>query len=338
MKILFNTYSAAMQTPGGGEIVLMKLKEHLERFPDIQIDLFDMWKHKFSDYDLIHEFTTFNWELWYHYRTLKIPLVVTPTMFPVNSIWAKAKIMASYNIKRIAQHRWQPYCQRSALSIPDLYLPTTKLEWDRILYAHGPLTSKHQVLANGVDDLEFTSSLTPTLPFTDYVLFVGNISPVKRLDALITSCSLLQLPLVIVGGPHPEHNLYAKKCQMNSNDKTIFIGPLPTGSPQLVGLIKHARVVAISSSFETCSLVGLEAGVLGRPLVMTKRGGTTEIFGPHAHYHDPQQPHELGLAIKKAWEMNGNAMALRQHIRENYLWESIAAKVHKYYRDVLSGR
>ena len=55
MKILFNTYYHAFQNPGGGEIVLLKTMEALQR-KGIQVELFNKWKTNLREYDLIHNF------------------------------------------------------------------------------------------------------------------------------------------------------------------------------------------------------------------------------------------------------------------------------------------
>ena len=55
MKVAFLTYPAAFQNIGGGEILLLKLKEYLEK-EGVQADLFDIWKSKIENYDFIHVF------------------------------------------------------------------------------------------------------------------------------------------------------------------------------------------------------------------------------------------------------------------------------------------
>ena len=55
MKVAFFTYPSAFQNPGGGEVQLEKTREYLLK-AGISVDLFDPWRARIADYDLLHVF------------------------------------------------------------------------------------------------------------------------------------------------------------------------------------------------------------------------------------------------------------------------------------------
>ncbi len=55
MKIAFYVYPTAFQSPGGGEVLLLKTKEYLEK-EGVSVKLFDPWNDKLTDFDIFHVF------------------------------------------------------------------------------------------------------------------------------------------------------------------------------------------------------------------------------------------------------------------------------------------
>ena len=55
MKVCFYVYPSAFQNPGGGEILLLKTKEYLEK-AGVEVRLFDMCHDRFQEGDLLHVF------------------------------------------------------------------------------------------------------------------------------------------------------------------------------------------------------------------------------------------------------------------------------------------
>src|SRR3990167_5426594 len=53
--IYLYAYPSAFQNPGGGETLLLKTKEYLEKM-GVEIKLFDLWTDRFKEGDLLHVF------------------------------------------------------------------------------------------------------------------------------------------------------------------------------------------------------------------------------------------------------------------------------------------
>ena len=82
MKILFNTYPAAFQTPGGGEVQLLQYEKYISKL-GLEVTLFDQWNPNLKSFDLVHFFSCMpGSENFLHYiKLLGIPLIVSPNLW-----------------------------------------------------------------------------------------------------------------------------------------------------------------------------------------------------------------------------------------------------------------
>lgn len=335
MKILFNTYPFAFQSPGGGEVVLLKLMHALKK-KGVEVDLFNQWETKIINYDIIHHFATLDFPVFQNYKNANIPLVITPTIWPR----ASKKSIIQYKLKRLIKKILSPkmFDLADAFNCADIILPTTKLELKRIKDYYN-IKTEMAVVSNGVDlpaAPNNNSEIAKNLNLSKYFLFVGNISPVKNLHKIIEICEEMQYHLIIVGAKKEEYASYYGTCKNLAQKHTHFIGALDNNSSQLNDLYYHAHAVVIPSEFETCSLVGLEAAIRGKEVLITKHGGTTEVFENRVTYIDPNNLNDLKDCLKQCFAkpMNKNE-SLSLFTQDNYSWDAIAEKVLRFYNLLL---
>jgi len=55
LKVAFYVYPTAFQSPGGGEIQLLKTKQYLEN-EGVEVKLFDQWTDRLESFDVFHLF------------------------------------------------------------------------------------------------------------------------------------------------------------------------------------------------------------------------------------------------------------------------------------------
>lgn len=332
MKILFNTYPLAFQNPGGGEVIIQKLYHHLKERKGVTVDFFNQWAHHLSDYDIIHHFSSLDWQIWDYYSTLSNKFVLTPTLWPATSATDHLK----HFFQRSLNSRWGTkanYDLQEMMNRADRLLPTTQLEAQRIHSIYKIPREKMNVVANGID-----LPLIVKEKFTrSYALFVGQIRPNKNLDIIIKACLQENLPLKIVGGVSPEYQSYWSYCQSLFNAGVEYLGRIENNSPLFNALIADAYCTIVASDRETCSIVGLESGARGTPVIMTSVGGTREIFADQVEYITPKSLSSLTAAIQKIqhWDQK-RAKALSHFITSRYGWDTIADQVMAVYREVLN--
>src|SRR3989344_2524210 len=114
MKVLMNTMPTAFQAIGGGGIVAIKTAEYLEKLK-VKVKLFDYWKDKISDYDILHNVGTAR----VCYDTInsayaqKVPIALTTIYdFHKLSYIIKSAIPLKTKAKQIAYNLVNKYFQK----------------------------------------------------------------------------------------------------------------------------------------------------------------------------------------------------------------------------------
>lgn len=178
-------------------------------------------------------------------------------------------------------------------------------------------TVKNQILANYASvpperiipipeapDLAFRASAhvkksRTTLELPDkYLLFVGNAYPHKNLQVLLSAHRLLKDPtlhLVIVSKISP----FLSRTLAPYEPRTLHLLPELTDA-ELVTVYRQARLLVTPSLMEGYGLVGLEALMLGIPVLASNIPVYREVYGNHVTYFDPHSPADLSAALKQA--------------------------------------
>ena len=73
------------------------------------------------------------------------------------------------------------------------------------------------------------------------------------------------------------------------------------------------------------------AAVHGANVVITKFGGATDYFGPHAFYVNPYDVDNIRETLVRAWQSPPSTV-LRRHIADNLTWDHSAQRLSELYR------
>src|SRR3990167_6890604 len=155
MKIAFFTYPSAFQNVGGGEILLLKLREYLIK-QGVEVDLFDSWNASIQNYDWLHVFGSVKdcLGLVQVARKRKVRVAITPllwsdvrrALFTHGSLLTKADFLVRHGIKWF----WPafPSARRQLLTLSDVIFQNSEIEKRQIgrLFAINP--SKMRVVPN----------------------------------------------------------------------------------------------------------------------------------------------------------------------------------------------
>jgi len=323
MKIFFNTYSAAFQCPGGGEIQLLKSKEALERRGH-EVVLFNQWEHSLEDADVLHHFSVqggaYNICVYAHGNN--IPLVVSPIL------WLGEHI-AEYPMGEIG----------FTLSLADVICPNSRAEVERFLPHIHVSEDKYHVTHNGVDTTFFDpvsadifiSHFGIEQPF---VLCVGNIENRKNQSVLLEAASISGVHVVLVGNIRDAQ--YYRNLENRFYGKFSYLGYLEHDSEMLRSAYSACSVFALPSLLETPGLAALEAAAAGVPLVITREGCTAEYFGTNAFYVDPASPHDVAEKLVLAIKSNTRDL-LKEHVRQ-FSWDRVAEELEQAYLKAQSAK
>lgn len=184
-------------------------------------------------------------------------------------------------------------------------------------------------------------------PWELLIVFYGRLVYEKGPDSVIRAFAMLlnkinNAKLVIVGdGPMREY-LMNLANQLSLGSKVYFVGRV--SDDELYSIIAHSNLVILPSRYEPFGISALEAMALGKPLIVTNRGGPTD-FVRHMENGilvNPDNPSEIAYYAEEVLKDESLARRLGTNARETivkgYTWDIIAKKTYDVYRAVLEER
>ncbi len=332
MKVAFFTYSSAFQNVGGGEIQLLKTKEYLEK-AGVSIDLFDMWKSRIENYDVLHVFSSLP-ECLGLIQVAKAKKVKVVTSSVLWSDFRSHPLRSS--LKWICPSF--PSERRKVLNASDRILPNSEAEKMQITRFFAIPSGKIHVVHNAVDAV--FADAEPSLFRAKYgpepfILSVGRIEPRKNQLNLIRAVKKAgKHRLVLIGSPVSGHEDYYKKCLEEGANFTTFIQTVLHTDTILKSAYAACELFVLPARFETPGLAALEAALAGAKLLVTKGGSTKEYFKDHASYLDPSDVTRMAEKINEAL-VRPKDQALKDHVLNNYTWDRAARETIACYKEVL---
>lgn len=204
-------------------------------------------------------------------------------------------------------------------------------------------TSKIRIVHNGVDDEVYGKPITHRVRdlfskeygISDYVLSVGRLEPKKNQLRLVQACCKLDIPCVLIGRQYDSH--YSRKVLDMLKQSKIehrHVEFLKSDSDMLVSAYLNARVVALVSTHEISPLVTLEAGSLGRTVLVTKTGGAIEYLKDLAYYVNPESQQDVVAKLEEAWDNPFNDTRVREYVLKNFTWSKAAERLSQIYQEI----
>ena len=215
---------------------------------------------------------------------------------------------------------------------------------------YGVTSDKIVVIPNGINLDEVTSQDTCGfrkrygLEDTKFLLFVGRLSPIKGPDLLLRAfCKLKDAfpayGLVFAGpdgGMLSELKKIASECDLG--ERAHFVGYL--GGEEKFQAYREADLLVIPSRQEAMSIVVLEAGSVGTPVLLTDRCGFSDIsdIGGGLVVSACAEGLEKGLAelLSDRAKLQSMGSELMRYTREKFSWDVIVNSYRRLYDQLLA--
>jgi glycosyltransferase involved in cell wall biosynthesis len=207
----------------------------------------------------------------------------------------------------------------------------------RRIFANARNTAGRLAKYNGLqaEALYHPPQLAPRLvsgPYGDYVLSVGRIESVKRVDLIIRAMAAVDpgVRLVVAGDGTQRLNAERAAEQAGVADRVSFLGSV--GDDHLVGLYAGALAVVYPPFDEDFGYVTLEAFLARKPVVTcADSGGPNEfvVDGVNGFVCAPQ-PDELAAAVNRLAADRGHAAALGEAghaVASLITWDGVIEKL-----------
>jgi glycosyltransferase involved in cell wall biosynthesis len=342
MNVLMIAQQSIALVAGGPYIQVQQTARYL---PDngVSVRFFNPWEPiRREDFDLAHVFgaNIMTYDIAVRLEHFGIPFVVSSIFFTSHppSFVRMARNLEMMT-RRVYSGIWTDYGLSSAVCAKGrLVLPNSTAEAEQVEKGLGIERSKIRVVPNGVEDRFDQADPEPFVRaygVRDFVLNVGHIgSPRKNVLAFIRAMKKVDAPAVIIGKVH--RNAYAEQClrEASENPRITIIDGLPNDSPMLASAYAACNTFALPSMYETPGIAALEAALAGAKIVITKHGGTVDYFQDMATYVEPTDVDAIARAITRTLEA-APSPALRQRMRDEYLWQRVSEKTAEAYREAL---
>jgi glycosyltransferase involved in cell wall biosynthesis len=153
----------------------------------------------------------------------------------------------------------------------------------------------------------------------DHVLFVGRLSPEKRVSTLLAAWTRIRqrIPLVIIGGGSDRPQLEREAVRENLDIR--FHGQMPR--QQTLAAIRQARFLVFPSEwYETFAVTIAEAFACGVPVICSRLGAMQEIVedGRTGLHFTPGDADDLAEKVDWAWNHPERMQSMAKEARKEY--------------------
>lgn len=363
MRVLFQSRSTLFSVPGGDTIQLTSTAESL-RSLGVRVDISTDLTPPLEGYDLVHLFNLMRpqevylqavnakrqgrrvalstiYGLYTEYERKArpgLPGFVSRHVSPwqVERLKVVARVITNgeigYGSLLVAGLGYKNLCGRVA-EMTDVFLPNSNSEMQRVHADFGQSRGKpFVVVPNAVNDKIFDPGkvIVPNSLrcFEGCAISAARIEGRKCQLDLVRAVKDLDVDLILIGNPAPNHTAYFDAIKREANSRIHFV-PQVTHI-ELAQYYAAAKVHALVSWMETPGLSSLEAGAMGCNLVITEKGDTRDYFGDDAYYCDPESIDSIRSALSAALSAPANPQ-LQARIRSEYTWEKAAQMTLKGY-------
>lgn len=193
-----------------------------------------------------------------------------------------------YTLKRFGYNQ---VIKNTLIKSSDIIVPSNSVKNDILSMFTKVKPERIRPIAEAPDEIFRAQNLQPIthdLP-SKYILFVGNAYPHKNLPVLLEAMkSLSSYELVIVAKSTP----FLSRALAPYDQTRIHL--LQNLSDQnLVSVYKQASLLVTPSLMEGYGLVGLEALMVGTPVVASNIAVYREVYGDKVTYFDPRSSSDL---------------------------------------------
>lgn len=300
---------------------------------------FSLIKKLVKDTDIVHimgHWTILNILVYSAIRKYKKPYVVCP-----------AGSLPLYGRSLLIKNIYNKIIGNRIIRNANGWIAVTKSELPHY-QNYGILASLVKIIPNGIDINNFPEvdvdkyKLKYNLPNAPFILFMGRLNPIKGPDLLLEAFikiqeHLLNYHLIFVG---PDGGLLNELIQRSKesgiNNRIHFLGFLD--GMDKVAAYKSSTLLVVPSRQEAMSIVAIESGICGTPVLITDQCGFDEIKKIDPNWVVPASVSGLANGmmevLKNIDSLNMKKNKIVNFVYDNYTWQSLIPTYINFYKNI----
>lgn len=214
---------------------------------------------------------------------------------------------------------------------------------EAIAISKGVIANKIHVIPNGIDLNEYVGVESDLKHTSTSIFFAGRLVKSKNVRTLISSLNIVRdknpnFHLYIAGDGPQMSNLKEQSSKLGLDSFITFLGYIYGDLKRQY--YKSIDICVVPSTFESFSLVALEAMASGKPVIAANVGGLPYLVddGIVGYLFDPMDSEDLAEKILSLLEDSSLRYKMGNAGREKakkYQWSKIADETLKLYNDII---
>ena len=202
------------------------------------------------------------------------------------------------------------------------------------------------IIPNGVveSDFEVAADALVELPIAPFILFMGRLNSIKGPDLLLDAFAQVagdfpQVELVFAGTDEGLGALLRQRAEAAGlMGRVRFLGFISGRSKSAA--YRAASLLVVPSRIEAMSIVAVEAGVCGTPVLMTDQCGLDDVREVSPDLVVPVSSRALAIGLSYALSDLGRLRSLgliwQGIVRKRFLWSDVGGQFRNYLGGISS--
>jgi glycosyltransferase involved in cell wall biosynthesis len=215
---------------------------------------------------------------------------------------------------------------------------------------YGVPAERIEIIPNGVLETDFNhryeenNRVWDRLPSGQFILFMGRLNSIKGPDLLLEAFIRIHhdFPNVslVFAGPDEgmKISLEQRVATCGLEEIVRFVG-FVSGEQKAVAY-HAATLLVVPSRMEAMSIVAVEAGICGKPVLITDQCGLSDLAEINAGLIVPATFDGLAAGLRLAFEDLGRleswGIRWQSLVRERFQWHNLALKFRDYFKQVIT--
>ncbi|OVE74984.1 hypothetical protein BVX97_05980 [bacterium E08(2017)] len=221
---------------------------------------------------------------------------------------------------------WDTYQNADAL------IYTTSNELNTAAYLFGADTKRGHIVPHGLQD-EAINNLTQPAEEKEHLVSIATITERKQTLLLAKAARLAQVPIVFLGKPYSEDDLYFKEFKECIDNQYVKY-PGFVSEKEKADMLRTARGFALMSKYESGCIAVYEAAAAGLPMLLPNKPWVMKDYAAinNVSVTGTNSVQEIASSLKKFYSNAHRSETMTFPVQS---WRNVAEKYADIYKEIM---